>query len=363
MRHIWLLLCSKPCRPLDCRPGISVFGEPPQILLSQVPNFNALKFLSMISAAMSVTYSTLAIVGSAVHTPVDPIDPPPEWTDEDLIYNAFAAFGTLSFAYGGHNVVLEIQVASSALPGPPFSDAFAYFLVTLIERIREQDQGHQGPGLRLSGCRIGRIRVETEGSGWKRRWGHNHQKEIKEERGRRVKDELWPTAISGVAIAGYLKFGNTVADNIMFSIGGPKALPIIADITVIIHMCGSFQIYTMPVFDMIETLMVRKGIMNSGLIRVAYRTLYVVLLCVMGAGIPYFNDVLAVLGAIAYGPTTFLLPSIMFLMLENPGIRNMHFFFSWANISVGLIVTLLGTVGGVRNLSLTFSNNSNYSFT
>lgn len=51
----------------------------------------------------------------------------------------------------------------------------------------------------------------------------------------------------------------------------------------------------MPVFDMIETVMVHKGIVNTRLRRLGYRSLYVVCLCVAGAGIPYFGGTSTVL--------------------------------------------------------------------
>ena len=58
----------------------------------------------------------------------------------------------------------------------------------------------------------------------------------------------------------------------------------------VIHVLGSYQVYTMPVFDMIEHSMVRHGIRNDGLVRVAYRSAYVVLIAFVACSIPFFRD-------------------------------------------------------------------------
>ena len=45
---------------------------------------------------------------------------------------------------------------------------------------------------------------------------------------------------------------------------------------VFIHVCGSYQVYTMPVLDMIEMQMVKRHISNGLPMRLVYRSLYVV---------------------------------------------------------------------------------------
>ena len=132
----------------------------------------------------------------------------------------------------------------------------------------------------------------------------------------------------------------------------------------VIHVLGSYQVYTMPVFDMIEhqvlptynsryfrlaragvshtpncsmkaallwglrntrqtalvksfrqepftveeladCQMVRHGIRNDGPIRVAYRCAYVVLIAFVACSIPFFGDLMGFVGALGTGPTTF----------------------------------------------------------
>lgn len=80
----------------------------------QAPNFNSLSGVSLAAAFMSLSYSTIAFAGS-INVGKQP------GTEYNLngyskaqgIFGIFNALGTVAFAYGGHNVILEIQVGAS----------------------------------------------------------------------------------------------------------------------------------------------------------------------------------------------------------------------------------------------------------
>lgn len=77
----------------------------------QLPNFNSLRIVSLSAAVMSLAYSTIAI-GTSISNGKQPgaaynLD---GHSVADSTFGAFNALGTIAFAYGGHNVVLEIQV-------------------------------------------------------------------------------------------------------------------------------------------------------------------------------------------------------------------------------------------------------------
>ena len=76
-----------------------------------MPNFHKLSAISLLAAVMSISYSTIAI-GVSAHAGRQPaaeynLD---GFTKAEGIFGIFNALGTIAFAYGGHNVVLEIQV-------------------------------------------------------------------------------------------------------------------------------------------------------------------------------------------------------------------------------------------------------------
>ena len=90
----------------------------------QVPNFHKLSAISLLAAVMSISYSTIAI-GVSAHAGRQP---GAEYnlngfTKAEGVFGIFNALGTIAFAYGGHNVVLEIQV------GRPFPALCWLFLL------------------------------------------------------------------------------------------------------------------------------------------------------------------------------------------------------------------------------------------
>ncbi|KAL2500349.1 Lysine histidine transporter 1 [Forsythia ovata] len=136
------------------------------------------------------------------------------------VFDFFTALGDVAFAYAGHNVVLEIQATIPSTPEKPSKKPMwkgvlvAYFVVSLC---------------------------------------------------------YFP-----VALIGYRMFGNKVQDNILLSLEKPAWLIAAANMFVVIHVIGSYQIYAMPVFDMIETVLVKKlHFKPSFILRFISRNIYV----------------------------------------------------------------------------------------
>ena len=53
----------------------------------------------------------------------------------------------------------------------------------------------------------------------------------------------------GVSYTGYYALGNSAGDQILYALSGPIWVVCMANIMVVIHVCGSFQVYAMPVSD------------------------------------------------------------------------------------------------------------------
>jgi amino acid permease len=271
---------------------IVVFGAI-QLVFIQCPNFNALSIISFSAAVMSLMYSTIAIGGSikAGKQP-DAVYNLDGQSTAKGVFNAFNALGIIAFAYGGHNVVLEIQ---ATMPSPPAT-------------YRPYMRGVYVAYAVLTWC------------------------------------------YAGVGITGYHAFGNKVASNILFSINKPVWMVCLALFAVFIHVVGSFQVYTMPVMDMIEMQMVKRGIPNGLPSRLIYRSIYVVLITFVAVSIPFFGSLMGFIGALGTGPTTFFLPSIIWLVLKKPKVTNWNFWASWICIILGGAVTILGSIGGMRDI-------------
>lgn len=142
---------------------------------------------SVWSLSLSNSYSTIAWAAS-VHKGVQPnVDYSyKSKTTSGATFDFFTALGDVAFAYAGHNVVLEIQATIPSTPEKPSKGPMwkgvvvAYFVVGLC---------------------------------------------------------YFP-----VALIGYRMFGNKVEDNILISLERPAWLIAAANMFVVIHVIGSYQV-------------------------------------------------------------------------------------------------------------------------
>lgn len=107
-------------------------------------------------------------------------------TPAETTFNFLSALGDVAFAYAGHNVVLEIQATIPSTPEKP-----------------------------------------SKGPMWK---------------GVVVAYVVVALCYFPVAFLGYYMFGNKVADNILISLHKPKWLIAAANLFVVIHVIGSYQV-------------------------------------------------------------------------------------------------------------------------
>lgn len=308
MKYVYQQTCSQPCRSFGLSAWIVVFAAI-QLILAQIPNFHSLSLISLLAAVMSITYSTIGIAASAHNADPDAVYNLDGETKAAGIFGVFNALGTIAFAYGGHNVILEIQ---STLPSDPVKS------------------GKENPTLKpmMFGVYIAYTIVFY--------------------------------CYIGVGFTGYYAFGNQVGSQIIYSIGHPIWLTCFASICIIIHVCGSYQVYAMPVFDMIEYIMAKYNItarlhLPPWAYRFIYRGLYVVLTAFIAILLPFFGDLLGFIGAVGFGPTTFTYPPVMWLLVKRPSWKSWHFWASWVCAIYGVIVTILGAVGGMRGIIVSAS--------
>ncbi|CAL0328001.1 unnamed protein product [Lupinus luteus] len=148
-------------------------------------------------------YSTIAW-GASIHKGVTPnVSYASRSTStSDAVFNFFSALGDVAFAYAGHNVILEIQATMPSTPENPSKKPMWKGVVVAY--------------IGVAFC-------------------------------------YFP-----VALIGYYMFGNSVDDNILMSLERPAWLIAAANLFVVVHVVGGYQIFAMPVFDMMETYMVIK---------------------------------------------------------------------------------------------------------
>lgn len=288
------LVCPS-CHEIRQSYWIAIFGSI-HFVLAQLPNFNSIAGISLAAGVMSLSYSTIAWVASAHHGQEPGVSYAyRDTTTSNTVFGVFNALGDIAFAYAGHNVVLEIQATIPSSPEKPSKIPMwrgvlvAYLIVAIC---------------------------------------------------------YFP-----VAIAGYWAFGQTVEDNVLLTLDKPTWLIAMANLMVVVHVIGSYQLYAMPVFDMMETVLVKKWHLPAGLpLRLVARSTYVALTCFIGITLPFFGDLLGFFGGFAFSPTTFFLPCIMWLSIKKPRIFSLSWIINWICIILGVLLMLTASIGGLRSI-------------
>ncbi|KAH0878619.1 hypothetical protein HID58_066013, partial [Brassica napus] len=308
LQKVHELLCSD-CKDIKTTYWIMIFASI-HFVISHLPNFNSMSVISLAAAVMSLTYSTIAWTAS-VHKGVRPdVDYSSRAsTSAGNVFNFLNALGDVAFAYAGHNVVLEIQATIPSTPEVP----------------------SKVPMLR--GVVVAYIIVAI--------------------------------CYFPVAFLGYWIFGNSVDDNVLMTLEKPVWLIAMANLFVVVHVIGSYQvihiiIFAMPVFDMLETVLVKK--MNfdpSFKLRFITRSLYVAFTMFIAICIPFFGGLLGFFGGFAFAPTTYYLPCIIWLILKKPKKFSLSWIINWFCIIVGVILTVMAPIGGLRTIIV---NASTYKF-
>ncbi|XP_050381427.1 lysine histidine transporter 1 [Argentina anserina] len=287
-------VCSD-CKNIKLTYFIMIFASV-HFVLSHLPNFHSISGVSLAAAVMSLSYSTIAWTAALDKGVVENVDYDYKAkTTTGNFFNFLAALGEVAFAYAGHNVVLEIQATIPSTPekpskGPMWKGViFAYIIVALC---------------------------------------------------------YFP-----VALVGYYIYGNSIEDNILVSLDRPKWLIAMANMFVVIHVIGSYQIYAMPVFDMMETLLVKKlNFRPSFKLRFVTRNTYVAITMFVGITFPFFSGLLGFFGGFAFAPTTYFLPCVMWLAIYKPKRFGLSWWCNYICIFFGVLLMVLSPIGGLRSI-------------
>ncbi|KAB2041855.1 hypothetical protein ES319_D02G176400v1 [Gossypium barbadense] len=288
------LVCPN-CKEIRQTYFIMIFGSV-HFVLSHLPNFNSISGVSLAAAVMSLSYSTIAwaaSIGKVVQPNVDYSYK--STSNPGKVFDFLAGLGEIAFAYAGHNVVLEIQATMPSTPekpskGPMWKGVIVAYLIVAI-------------------CYL------------------------------------------PVAFIGYWAFGNSVNDNILLTLENPTGLIATANIFVVIHVIGSYQIFAMPVFDMMESYMVKELRFRPCLrLRLISRTLYVAFTMVIAICFPFFGGLLSFFGGFAFAPTSYYLPCIIWLIICKPKRFSLTWFINWICIVLGVLLMVLSPIGGLRSI-------------
>ncbi|XVF70969.1 hypothetical protein PTKIN_Ptkin11bG0204800 [Pterospermum kingtungense] len=288
-----------------------------QVVMSQIPDFHNMWWLSVVAAVMSFTYSFIGfglgfgkvvengeIKGSITGVSAANV--------ADKLWLAFQALGDIAFAYPYSIILLEIQ---DTLRSPPpenktmkRASMVAIFVTTFFYL--------------CCGC------------------------------------------------FGYAAFGNDTPGNLLTGFGfyEPYWLIDFANACIVLHLVGGYQIFSQPVFAFVERWFSNKfpgsGFVNNfytlklpllpslqmNLFKICFRTAYVASTTVIAMIFPYFNQVLGVLGALNFWPLAIYFPVEMYFVQKKiqPWTRKWVVLRSFSFVC--LLVSIVGLIGSIEGL-------------
>ncbi|KAJ0602887.1 putative amino acid transporter, transmembrane domain-containing protein [Helianthus annuus] len=95
---------------------------------------------------------------------------------------------------------------------------------------------------------------------------------------------------------------------------------------------GHNVVYAIPVFDMIETLLVKKmNFKPTFMLRFITRITYMLVTFTMMFAIcvPFFGGLLGFFGGFAFAPTTYFIPYACWLIIHKPKIGSLSWIINW----------------------------------
>ncbi|XP_057773288.1 amino acid permease 3-like [Salvia miltiorrhiza] len=269
---------------VSSNPYMIAFGVV-QVILSQIPNFDEIWWLSIVAAVMSFTYSIIGlglgiskvaengqIRGSLTGVSIGAV------TEMEKIWRSFQALGAIAFAYSYSLILIEIQDTIKSPPSEYKTMKKATFISVAVTTIFYM----------LCGC------------------------------------------------FGYAAFGDMSPGNLLTGFGfyNPYWLLDIANAAIVIHLIGAYQVYCQPLFAFLEKVaqeyipesaftLINKEILvpipglsspyKLNLFRLVWRSVFVVTTTVISMLMPFFNDVVGILGAFGFWPLTVYFPVEMYI--------------------------------------------------
>ncbi|KAM3199966.1 amino acid permease 6 [Capsicum annuum] len=292
-----------------------------QIILSQIPNFHKLSWLSILAAVMSFAYSLIGLglsiakvagVGHHVKTSLTGTKARVDVSEAQKVWRGLQAIGDIAFAYAFATILIEIQ---DTLRSPPAENK-AMKRASLVG--------------------------------------------------------VFTTTLFYVLCGtiGYAAFGNNAPGNFLTGFGfyEPFWLIDIANVCIAIHLIGAYQVFCQPIYGFVEGRCNEKwpnskfittqhainipwfGVYNANYFRMLWRTAYVIVTAVIAMIFPFFNAILGLIGAASFYPLTVYFPIEMHIAQKK--IPKFSFTWIWLQILswACLIVSLVAATGSIEGL-------------
>ncbi|XP_072999310.1 amino acid permease 8-like [Typha latifolia] len=171
---------------------------------------------------------------------------------------------------------------------------------------------------------------------------------------------------------GYAAFGNYAPGNILTGFGfyEPFWLVDVANICIILHLVGAYQVYAQPIFATIERQiasrwpeakfihrvytirlpLVESGLLSFTLSKLVLRSVIIIITTFVAMVVPFFNAVLGLLGALSFWPLTVYFPISMHLAQEKIS-KGMQKWVLLQSLSMFcLLISVVVSIGSVADI-------------
>uniref|UniRef100_A0A0E0MDF8 Amino acid transporter transmembrane domain-containing protein n=1 Tax=Oryza punctata TaxID=4537 RepID=A0A0E0MDF8_ORYPU len=291
-----------------------------EVFFSQIPDFDQVWWLSILAAVMSFTYSAVGLAlgaaqvaqnrtlaGSAMGVAVGFVTKSGALvTPAQKVWRNLQALGDIAFAYSYSIILIEIQDTLRSPPAEARTMRKATGISVVVTSVFYL----------LCGC------------------------------------------------MGYAAFGDDAPGNLLTGFGfyKPYWLLDVANMAIVVHLVGAYQVYCQPLFAFVERRWPNGGeyeVAVGGWIRwkvsvfrVAWRTCFVAVTTVVAMLLPFFNDVVGILGALGFWPLTVYFPVEMYIAHR----RIRRWTTTWVGLQAlslaCLLVSLAAAVGSIAGVLL-----------
>ncbi|KAF7016903.1 hypothetical protein CFC21_030422 [Triticum aestivum] len=289
-----------------------------QLLLSSIPDFHDMAWLSVVAAVMSFSYAFIGLGLGLANTISNgvikgSITGVPMKTPVAKVWRVSQAIGDIAFAYPYSLILLEIQ---DTLKSPPAENktmkkaSIISILVTTFFYL-------------CCGC------------------------------------------------FGYAAFGNDAPGNLLTGFGfyEPYWLIDFANACIILHLLGGYQqVYSQPIYQFADRHFAERypgsGFVNDfhtvkvpllppyrvNLLRVCFRTAYVASTTAVAIFFPYFNEILALLGALNFWPLAIYFPVEMYFIQRKVPRWSTRWLLLQGFSTVCLLISAFALVGSIQGV-------------
>lgn len=298
-----------------------------EVILSQIPDFDQVWWLSIVAAIMSFTYSTVGLglgitqvaengkfKGSFTGISIGTVTQSGKVTSTQKLWRSMQALGAIAFAYNFSMILIEIQ---DTIRSPPAE-------YKTMKKATSLSIATTTLFYILCGC------------------------------------------------MGYAAFGDLAPGNLLTGFGfyNPYWLLDIANLAIVIHLVGAYQVYCQPLFAFVEKWSAHKwskskfiteeyeirlplgGAYQINFFRLIWRTAFVITTTLIAMLLPFFNDVVGILGALGFWPLTVYFPIEMYIKQKKIG----RWTSRWIGLQIlsfaCLIVSIAAAVGSVAGVVL-----------